>query len=472
MKYVIFAMSAFSVFPLAFLLSINPRWMKFAFWGMVASMCSYHRTAINFFSNETYRGSARGMEVSTVYILVLTVLLALRLRRQTGPHLPDVGFRLFALYFLLCLPSLFNADSVLFSWFEVWKMLMLFLVYYTAYSYLDATGDVKSILTALSAFLVVNFLLVALGHFTGVYQPRGAFPHRNCMAMAMLLLGPVFFAAYLRSGIRSRFGLLCLLSFICAATSTMWSYSRGAIMMTPVAYGIVALACLAEKRRPLFRWLRILPLVGIGVVGLAYMLPRLVDRFVNAPKRSGDTRVELALCAREMIHAHPYFGVGINNWSLNMDAGAHPYVERAEERLGTPLGDFGIVETVYLLVAAECGVPALLAMLAWFGWYWVSCVRLMRIFRMTPLFYIPAGLLGGLTANFLQSTLEWVLRQQLNLICLMLMFAVISYLNANWTRLAPKAAEEAREHERQRALARKRRSAARHGTVLGEVATA
>ena len=136
MKYVIFAMSAFSVFPLAFLLSINPRWMKFAFWGMVASMCSYHRTAINFFSNETYRGSARGMEVSTVYILVLTVLLALRLRRQTGPHLPDVGFRLFALYFLLCLPSLFNADSVLFAWFEVWKMLMLFL----AYSYLDATG--------------------------------------------------------------------------------------------------------------------------------------------------------------------------------------------------------------------------------------------------------------------------------------------------------------------------------------------
>lgn len=469
MKYVIFAMSALCVLPLVFLLSINVRWMKFAFWGMVASMCLYHQTSINFLSHEDYHGSSRGMEVSLIYILVLTILLALKLRKQTEARLPDVGFRLYALYFLLCLPSLFNADSLLISWLEIWKMLMLFMVYYTVYTYLNVTDDTRAVMTAMAVFLIVNFLSVALGHFRGAYQPRGVFPHRNCMAMAMLLLGPVFFAAYLRSGIRSRIGRVYALAFICAVVATMWSYSRGAIMMTPVAYGIVALACLCEKKRPLFRWLRIIPLLLLGVVGMFYMLPRLVDRFVNAPKASGDTRIELACCAQEMIREHPFFGVGINNWGLNMED-THPYQERASERLGIDLNYRGIVETVYLLVAAECGLPALAAMLAWFFWYWVSCVRLMRIFRGTPQFFIPVGLLGGLTANYLQSTLEWVLRQQLNLVCLMLMFAMLSYLNGNWARLAPAAAAAAKERERRRALERKMRRARRR--TIWEGATA
>lgn len=439
MKYVIFAMTAFSVFPLAYLMSINARWMKFGFWGMIASMCLYHRTSINFFSHEEYRGSARGMEVSLIYILIATILLALKFRRETESRLPDVGFRLYVLYFLLCLPSLFNADDLLISWLEVWKMLMLFLVYYTVYSYLCATDDTKSIMMGLAIFLFVNFIFVAMSHFGGMYQPHGVFPHRNGMAMGMLLLGPAFFGAYLRSGIRTAFGKLCVLGFVSAGVCTMWSYSRGSMMMMPVAYGIVAIACLFERRRPIRRWLRIIPLLIVGIVGLAYMFPRIIDRFVNAPKASGDTRIALAYCAREMIKDHPYAGVGINNWSLNMSPD-HPYQELAGERLGLELNYTGIVETVYLLVCAECGIPALAAMVAWFAWYWVLCIRLMRRFRNTPYFYIPAGLLGSLTANYFQSTLEWVLRQQLNLVCLMTMFAMLSYLNANSARLLADAA--------------------------------
>ena len=48
----------------------------------------------------------------------------------------------------------------------------------------------------------------------------------------------------------------------------------------------------------------------------------------------------------------------------------------------------------------------------------------------TEWYFIPAGLFGGLAANYLQSTLEWVLRQQLNLVCLMFVFAIVSHL---WT---------------------------------------
>lgn len=114
----------------------------------------------------------------------------------------------------------------------------------------------------------------------------------------------------------------------------------------------------------------------------------------------------------------------------------HPYQDRASEKLGVELNYRGIVETVYLLVCAECGVPALLAMLAWFASYWFLCLRLMRRLRGTPWFFVPAGLLGGLTVNYLQSALEWVLRQQLNLVILMFVFALLSHLSANCGRAA------------------------------------
>ena len=100
---------------------------------------------------------------------------------------------------------------------------------------------------------------------------------------------------------------------------------------------------------------------------------------------------------------------------------------------------------MYLLVGAECGIPALVAMVAWFLWYWVSCLRLMRKLKGTRWFFIPAGLFGGLTATYLQSAFEWVLRQQLNLICIMFMFAILSYLNMNWRKLRASEMTEGRE---------------------------
>lgn len=136
-----------------------------------------------------------------------------------------------------------------------------------------------------------------------------------------------------------------------------------------------------------------------------------------------------------MIKDEPWRGVGINNWGIKINP-PYDYAERAE-RVNNRGEDFkdGIVETVYLLVGAECGLPALAAMLAWFFWHLYSCFRLCFRLRGTQWFFIPAGLMGGLTIGYMQSCFEWVFRQQLNLICLMFMFALISYLNTNWRKL-------------------------------------
>ncbi len=429
MKYAVFAVAALGTLPLAFILSVNVRWMKWAFWGMVAAMCLYQQTAINFFSNEFYHGSARGMEVSLIYLLALAILVAFALRGKAKGVFSDGGARLYIVYFLLCMPSLFIADDLLISWLEIWKMIMIFLFYAAVRTYLRATDDVKTVMRALVVFTIANALFTAKAHYSGVYQPGGVFPHRNGMAMGMQLFGPVFFAGYLRYGLKTWRGRLMAIAFGGAVISTMWSYSRGAMAMIPVAYGLAAAASFAERRGTFGKALRMLPLVLAGVVGIALMLPRIIERFTEAPESSGDTRVELAHCAFEMIRDKPLTGVGINNWSLNMEPN-HPYQELASATVGRELNYRGIVETVYLLVCAECGIPALCAMLAWFAWHWFLCVRLLKRLRGTEWHFVAAGLFGGLAANYMQSTLEWVLRQQLNLVCLMFVFAIVSHL---WT---------------------------------------
>ena len=434
MKYFVFSAALLGLPFLAFLLYFNIRWVKYAFWGMVVAMCLYHPTSINFFSHEDYPGSSRGMEVSLIHLLAFASLVAFFVRGRVQRLFPEAGYKLYFVYFLLCMPSLAYAADGLIAWFEVWKMIMLFMLYLMVYSYLKATDDLRSVLVSLALFTYVNFIVVAKQHYGGVYQPAGVFPHRNCMGMAMLLFGPMFYAYYLTRRLKTRSDKFCATAFPLAAVATFWSYSRGSIAMVPIAYGLTTLACCLDGKGLAGKVKKLLPLVIVANIGLLAMMPRLVSRFENAPDASTNTRIELAHCAWEMIKENPFFGVGINNWSINMGP-EYPYQERAGEALGVKLTYNGIVETVYLLIWAECGIFALLGFIIWMLWYWFVSLRLLKRLRGTQWFFIAAGLLGGITANFLQSTLEWVLRQQLNFICLMFMFALVSYLNTSWRKL-------------------------------------
>ena len=435
MKYVVFSVAALGVLPLAFMLFLDRRLLKYVVWAMFAALCLYIPTSINFFSNESYRGSARGMEVSVIHLLSLALVVSLAMRRRLGSLVPEFGFLLYILYFLLCLPSFLTAADGMIAWYETWKMVMLFVFYLAIYKYIDVCGGFRSVVSALALFAVANALAVVKQHYGGVYQAYGFFPHQNCLTMAMTMLAPVFFAVYLQDGLRGWFARLCALAFACAVVATVWTYSRGGLAMLPVGCSVPALAALAGRatRRSAFK--RLVPVVLAGLVGVAAVIPRVVQRFQEAPEASGNTRVELALCAFEMIRDEPWCGVGINNWGIKINP-PYEYAERAgrSQNRGEDFLD-GVVETVYLLVGAECGIPALLAMLCWFGWHWLSCIRLVGRLRGTAISCLPAGIMGGLTANYLQSALEWVLRQQMNLILLMTVFSIVSYLNKNAGRL-------------------------------------
>jgi hypothetical protein len=170
--------------------------------------------------------------------------------------------------------------------------------------------------------------------------------------------------------------------------------------------------------------------VVVGMLITLLFLPTVVLRFVGAPEASKITRIELAQAAWNMMR-DKFLGVGVNNWNLKMRPpykySIHHEADVEMEARGF-LVNRGIVETVYLLIGAECGWIALGALLWWFVLMFLMNYRLLSIYEKHELFYLPAGFAGGLLATYAQSLFEWVLKQAINFAQLMVVFAIISAL--------------------------------------------
>ena len=272
----------------------------------------------------------------------------------------------------------------------------------------------------------ITFLSVVLQHIKGIHQANGLFPHQNSMGMYMNLIDPVFFAYYFNIN-KGWKRLLFAGFFLMASAACMRTYSRGAMVCLP--FGCMITTLLSLRYQFHMRKIQILlPIFLLCFFGALLLLPNIIKRFENAPKESLMTRQYLAASAWNMMKDKPFAGVGLNNWGIKINP-PYPYCEYRYEnkRIAKDFKE-GIVETSYLLVGAECGFLALAAFLAWLGYYYVTACKLVKQLRRTRLFYIPAGIVGGLTSVYAQSTLEWVMKQQVNFIQMMILFAALGIL--------------------------------------------
>jgi uncharacterized membrane protein len=104
----------------------------------------------------------------------------------------------------------------------------------------------------------------------------------------------------------------------------------------------------------------------------------------------------------------------------------YPYLHKGK----MPPEDFeernGLVETAYLSIAAETGWHNLIIYLALLFYFLHMNFSNMKRLRFYPYQFFSIGLMGGLIGIYLESTLEWVLRQTNNFYQLMMMFAIIA----------------------------------------------
>lgn len=426
-KHIVFFGLLFFGIPAAVVvLRASERLQKVGMFLMIFMTPLVYSTGINFFTDKYYRGTARGFEILATDMLSLVIIGVLIWRwgfknfKLTAP-----GTVLYLLYFALSCISVINADSLLHAGYELVKMGMMFLLFLAVYNYVRRFSDVTTILYAFSAIITLNLILMLVQKYAyGIYQPSGIFAHRNSMAMFTNMIAPIFLSILFNAEVSRKEFWFFGASFAFSALSIVLGLSRGAIFFFPFSAAIVI--ALSFLNGISTRKVRILCVLGIlALAGIVKSAPMIIERFEGAPESSGQGRIELAKAAINMAE-DKFFGVGINNWGIKING---PYTYTEGTNLEHP-DDYkiGVVETSYLLVAAECGWIGLLAFLLWLGFYYVKNLQNLRAFAKTGLYYLPAGIAGGLFSIYGQSMLEWVLKQSTNFYQLMTIFAIIAVM--------------------------------------------
>ncbi|MCB5278816.1 MAG: O-antigen ligase family protein [Candidatus Cloacimonetes bacterium] len=427
LKYIVFFSTLFIGVPISYYLAqkfqIVERLVFFLMMFFTVRM-----EDINFISRESFRLTSRGFEIGLVDICTFVIfLLILKRRHQFHLHLPP-GTWLYFTYFLLSFISIVNAAVPLFSYFELWKMLRMFFYFYVVYNYVNSYKQFNDFMRGVAAITIFIFIeVMKQKYLEGRFQSFGPFPHQNSLVMFSIILGSLMFAFLLNKKDISfmRFSSWVLF-FAMTSISIISTLSRAGLVLYVFAIGLIlGLSFLSGITSKKVIITVLLIIVSLAILAKAWN--SISERFRTAPEESANVRKDLAVAAVKMAN-DKFLGVGLNNFGVKINP---PWQYSNHIEMHNPDDEDeqnGLVETIYLMIAAESGWHTLFAFLVFiFYFYFLNIKNLLR-YKGTDYQYFSIGLAGGLLAIYLESTLEWVLKQTNNFYQLMLIFAMIGVM--------------------------------------------
>ena len=403
------------------------------FAGMLFFTC--WEITLNILPLPQWRGTARGYAFSAVSLFATPLLLSMSLSFKYKVKLFPPGSFFYFLYFLAVLLSGINAIHRRQWGFEVYKMVWMYITFLAAFNYMNHCRDLKHVII-LICFILIYIFLVGLNqkYRQGLYQIRSSFPHQNSLSLYLEFFGLLVLGVLMNEKMGKFLFTLCLMAFGSSTVMILFTYSRGGMVMY---FAGVAMVCMLSIVLNGFS-VRRLTLMLIGMIVMmclvGYALPRIIERFNKAPEASKNTRVNLAIASKRMANDFK-LGVGANNYSEY----SGPFRNYTKEQFASVSSTFldeaswygGIVETIYLLVAAECGWWGLGVLLLWFFYYYFSDLISMLMLRKYPCSGITIGLFGGMTVVYTHSVLEWSLKQYNNFAQQMFIYALIGVIAVN-----------------------------------------
>ena len=299
-------------------------------------------------------GYVKGVEVSILDVIALALYFSTADARQPLP------FRfVMAFYFLMVVLSAFQAWQPILSFFYVWQLARMFLLYATVTRGCSDPRVTRALMTGLAAGIIVEAGFAIWQRFgIGMIQTSGTEGHQNLLGfMSHFVILPLF--ALLLGGRRGALTIVALLAGIVVVVSTA---SRATIGLESFGFAIIFVLSTARKWTS---WKgRILMM---GVVAMALIVPAvtstLLERFGKDPiyvdNGTYDDRAAYIKAAELMISDHP-LGIGANHFAVIGN------IEHFYERAGVQsyaLALAGNVHNFYYLTAAETGYQGLIALL-------------------------------------------------------------------------------------------------------------
>lgn len=402
-----------------------PIFRHICFAGMV--YLTSNEFSVHFYPMPSWRGTARGYAFNAVSLCAVPLLISMVFNPKYKVRWFPPGSFFYFLYFLSILLSGINALHMHQWGFEVCKMFWMYITFLAAFNYLNNSKNLYLFIYVVALTLIILFLWgVNQKYRMGIYQIRSTFPHQNSLSLYLELLGLLSLGVLMNERISKLLFFLLLCAFGGSVLLIIFTYSRGGLV---IYFGGIAIVCAMSILFNGFSVRRLI-LMAIGLIVmlsvLGYALPRIIQRFTKAPEASKNTRIYLAIAARRMADDFT-LGVGANNFSEY----SHPRWDYARENNTNNYDDGPVVETIYLLVAAECGWGGLVVLLLWFFYYYLSDLISIFVLRKKPCSGIVIGLFAGLTCNYWHSTLEWSLKQFNNFGGQMIIYALIGVIAVN-----------------------------------------
>ena len=380
---------------------------------------------INFFSMEIYRGTSKGFEIGLVDITAVILFFVIYSRRDKYPLTVPAGSFLYLLYFSFSFISIINSDIYIYSFFELWKMVRMYFYFFVIYNLIRSFKDIEQFLKYMAIIIFfITFIVLKQKYLDGMFQTKGPFPHQNSLVMYLMFYGSLFLAYLLNAKKANLY--FWTIAFGACAIDIISTLSRGGMAVFSIATFTIFILSYSNKFT--LKQLGISMLFVILGTGVLYKASdTIMERVRTAPKESLDVRILLAQAAQNMAN-DKISGIGLNNFALKINP-PYPYgehIERKDDEKG------GLVETVYLLVAAETGWHNLAVFIAFLLFFYILNIRnffALKKGRYKKYRYIAIAIIGALLGIYLQSTMEWVLKQTNNFYQLMFIFAVIAAIN-------------------------------------------
>ena len=404
--------------------------------------------SLNFVPMPDWRGTARGYAFTAVSLFAVPLLLSMFFSIRFKIRLFPPGSFFYFLYYLAILLSGINAIHMHQWGFEVYKMFWMYITFLAAFNYLNNSKDLTFFVYVVCSVLIILFVVGFYQKYRmGIFQIRSTFPHQNSLSLYLELFGLLSLGVLMNEQLSRLLFCLCLCAFGGSVLLIIFTYSRGGLV---VYFGGIAMVCALSILFNGFSTRRLtLMLVGmlvmLSVVG--YALPRIIQRFTKAPEASKNTRIVLAIASKRMANDFR-LGFGANNYS-EYSGEKYDYVQDYYRENDAPQYG-GIVETIYLLVAAECGWWGLGTLILWFLYYYFSDIISLFVLRKKPCSGIAIGVFAGLSCNYWHSTLEWSLKQFNNFAGQMILYALVGVIAVNRKSIKAAYARSQKQAEQQR----------------------
>ncbi len=373
-------------------------------------------------------GSLGGLDIS-VTTLAVPALYAIWLGKSLAHHgdgkRPWIKPALpFAIYVGFAILSIKQATMASLSVYELFMLVQCLLIFIYVASTVRTRDDVIFMLVILAAAVFLESMAMLATYTTkhdfafagistridpatssadNVSRVGGTVGGPNAAAAFLdLLLAPILSLAL--APVRRMYRLIAASAFFLGVIGLVLTLSRGGWIAVAVSCTIVIAYSWYRGWIPGFGPAAVIIILAAG---LFVFRNELLVRFLNNDSGAASSRIPLMILALHMIRDHPIWGVGANNFGINIAKYATP--QFSADWLYT-------VHNKYLLIWAEDGIGALIAFITFLlatvhrGW---SC----REINDRALAFISVGLMSGVLGQMFHMAVDILNgRQQVQLL--------------------------------------------------------